>query len=125
MKIKENRTSEKLLIAFAVIITATILVIGYFDSPKYSPDITFTYSENIYFLPNAEEGKVDINNATLKELTELDGIGEVRAQEIIDYREGNGGFYSVEEILYIEKIPQSVYFKIKDKITVGVYKNDI
>lgn len=124
MEIKD-RTSEKILIAFAVIITVTVLIIGYFDSPKYSSDFAFTYPENSYVLPKYEEGKIDINNATLKELTELDGIGEVRAQEIIDYREENGGFYSVEEILYIEKIPQSVYHKIKDKITVGVYKNDI
>lgn len=124
MKAKD-RSAEILLVLFAVIITATVLVMGHFDSPEYNQTYTAQPCSEVSFpVLQAENGKTDINNATLEELMELEQIGEVRAQEIIDYREENGGFYSVEEILYIDKIPQSVYHKIKDKITVGAYTED-
>ncbi len=121
---KESRIPEIMLISFAVIITAVILVMGHFDSPEYNqefekPQVDFSYSAL-----KAENGKTDINNASLKELMELEQIGEVRAQEIIEYREENGGFYSIEEILCVDKITQSVYNVIKDKITVGAYTED-
>lgn len=121
----KDRSAEILLVSFAVIITLTVLVMGYFDSPEYNgyvlPSSHYGISETSL---RAESGKTDINNATLEELMELEQIGEVRAQEIIDYREENGGFYSIEEILCIDKIPQSVYNKIKDKITVGIYTEE-
>lgn len=120
-----DRSAEILLVSFSVIITLTVLIMGCFDSPEYS-DSDYLLSHSEFYEPSsdAEEGKIDLNNATLEELMGLEQIGEVRAQEIIDYREENCGFYSTEEILCIDKIPQSVYHKIKDKITVGAYTNE-
>lgn len=124
MKAKD-RNAEILLVLFAVIITVTVLAMGYFDSPEYnSSDYALSRSDFSELFVQAENGKIDINNATLEELMELEQIGEVRAQKIIDYREDNRGFFSIEEILCIDEIPQSVYHKIKDKITVGAYIND-
>ncbi len=61
---------------------------------------------------------VDLNQATLKDLDALPGIGETRAQAIIDYRSENGSFVSVEELLQVPGISQDVFKKIKDLVIV-------
>ena len=103
---KKDLKAEWLLLAFAVIITAAILVVGGFDSPEYNRVVAPSCSASADYFLAAEKGKIDINNATAEELMTLEQIGEVRAKEIIAYREENGGFYSTEEILCIDKIPQ-------------------
>lgn len=61
---------------------------------------------------------VDINTAELDELTELPGIGEKMGQRIIDYREKNGDFAQVEDIMKVEGIGQGTFEKLKPLITV-------
>lgn len=63
-------------------------------------------------------GLVNINTASLSELTQVSGIGESRAQAIIAYRERNGAFKSVEEIKRVDGIKDGLFSKIKDYITV-------
>jgi competence protein ComEA len=46
----------------------------------------------------APAGKVSLNSATLEQLDELPGVGPVTAQQILDYREANGAFRSVDEL---------------------------
>ena len=48
----------------------------------------------------------------------LTGIGEAKAAAIIQYREGKGGFQSIEELMEISGIKEGVFEKIKDKIKV-------
>ena len=48
----------------------------------------------------------------------LTGIGNAKAESIIRYREDNGNFQSIEEIMQVEGIKEGVFNKIKDKITV-------
>ena len=62
-------------------------------------------------------GKVNINTASMDELSKLDGIGESKAQAIIKYREENGNFKTIEDITNVSGIGSSVYEKIKDNIT--------
>ena len=70
---------------------------------------------------SAEEllGKVNINTASLEELTLLSGIGEGRAAEIIRYREENETFAQIEDIMQVSGIGEKTFEEIKDKITVG------
>lgn len=63
-------------------------------------------------------GLVNINTADLAELCTLPGIGESRAEDIIAYREKNGGFQSCEDIMQVPGIKTGAYEKIRDKITV-------
>ncbi len=63
--------------------------------------------------------KVNINTASLEELDTLPGIGPVIGQRIIDYRETNGPFNSIEEIVLVSGIADATFDKIKDQITVG------
>lgn len=63
--------------------------------------------------------KININTATATELDTLPGIGPAFAQRIIDYRDANGPFQSIEEIILVSGIGNATYDKIKDLITLG------
>lgn len=64
------------------------------------------------------DAKVNINTADKAALMSLPGIGESRAEAILQYRTEHGGFSAVEEIQEISGIKNAVYSKIKDRITV-------
>mgnify|MGYP003298593930 CR=1 FL=1 len=66
-----------------------------------------------------DKGKVNINKASKDELMTLAGIGEAKANAIIRYREENGAFKSIEEIMEIEGIKEGIFRKIEDQITVS------
>ena len=61
---------------------------------------------------------VDINTATTEQLKTLNGIGDSKAKSIIEYRDQNGGFKSIEEIKNVTGIGDKMFEKVKDKITV-------
>jgi competence protein ComEA len=63
-------------------------------------------------------GLVDINAASIAELEGLPGIGPTLAQAVVDYREANGPFGSVGEIMEVQGIGQGVFEKIRELITV-------
>lgn len=66
-----------------------------------------------------QEKKVNINTADAGTLMTLPGIGEAKADAIIEYRESSGGFQCIEDIMNITGIKEAVFSKIKDKITVS------
>jgi len=63
-------------------------------------------------------GKININTASVDELDTLPGIGEATAGDIIAYREKNGPFKKIEDIMNVPRIKQSRFNNIKDFITV-------
>lgn len=68
---------------------------------------------------NADQSsKVNINTATAQELKTLKGIGDAKAENIIQYREKNGGFKEISDITNVDGIGESMFEKIKDKIEV-------
>lgn len=65
-----------------------------------------------------DSSPININLATAAQLQRLNGIGEVRAEAIIQYREENGPFKTIEEIMNVSGIKEGAFLKIKDEITV-------
>ena len=65
-----------------------------------------------------KQGLVNINTASVQELTTLTGIGESRALAIIAYREENGLFQSIDGIKKVTGIKEGLFEKIKNQITV-------
>jgi competence protein ComEA len=63
--------------------------------------------------------KVDINTATEKELTQLDKIGPAIAARIIEYRQKNGPFQNLEDIMNVSGIGQKIFESNKDRIAIG------
>lgn len=60
--------------------------------------------------------KVSLNNASKEELMTLNGIGESKANAIIEYRNTNGLFKNIEEITNVKGIGNALYEKIKDQL---------
>lgn len=132
-------TPEKILIIIALALfagiifynafyipPATIPTVIYLDKdPDNSQDNTKSSDENSNFQdsnssdssPNIS-GKININTASAAELDKLPGVGEAIAKEIIEYREYNGNFSSIEEIKNVSGIGDSKFEKMKDYICV-------
>lgn len=64
-------------------------------------------------------GKININTATKSQLVNLPGIGDVKAQAIIDYRTKNGNFKRIEDIVNVSGIGEKTFESLKDLITVN------
>lgn len=65
-----------------------------------------------------DKSLVNINTASIEDFTNLSGIGEAKAQKIIEYRENNGVFKSIEEIMKVSGIGEKLFAQIKDFITI-------
>ena len=64
----------------------------------------------------SQDGRVNLNRATVEELCTLQGIGESKAEAILAYREEIGAFTSVEQIQNVTGIGENLYKQIKESI---------
>lgn len=132
---------EKILIVVALTLCAGILFYNAFFIPQISiPSVIYvdanensesstssksneeTFEES---KPDEKENgqtanslKVNINTAPVEELEKLDGIGPAIAQRIVDYRNANGKFLSIDEIKNVSGVGEKIFAKFKDAICV-------
>lgn len=66
----------------------------------------------------ASDGKISINRADRAELLKLPGIGESKADAILEYRQTHGEFSNVEELMNVPGIKEGIFTKLQDYITV-------
>jgi competence protein ComEA len=69
--------------------------------------------------PSASATVVNLNTATTSQIATLPGIGEKAAQRIVEYREKNGGFKKIEELMNVKGIGEKSFLKLKPLVTVG------
>jgi competence protein ComEA len=67
---------------------------------------------------------VNLNTATAAQLTELPGIGARTAERIIEYRQKNGGFKKIEELMNVRGVGEKSFLKLKALITVTPPKTE-
>jgi competence protein ComEA len=65
------------------------------------------------------KAKININTASAEELQALPRVGEKVAQRIVEYREANGKFKAIEDIMKVQGIGEKTFLQLKDLITVG------
>jgi len=114
--------SEKILIGIFFLLASIVVLYNLFYIPSLpkanviKKEIVLQDDDNE---KNAKTGAIDINSATIDELTKIPGIGKSTAQKIIDYRETNGGFITKSEIMNVSGIGQKKYDSMKDYIFVN------
>ena len=82
------------------------------ETPTETPKTTTTTKST------TPVGKININTASAGQLDALPGIGPAYAGRIIDYRNANGGFKSIEEVQNVKGIGPKTFDKMKDMITI-------
>ena len=129
-KEKVEKNIDRWLYITILLISLFFFLVSIFKIPKRffnkysyseSNDIiaTKSISENPYLNGEIEPtGRININVANLETLKQLKGIGDVKAQAIIDYRSKNGNFKNINEIQNVKGIGEKTFQKIKDFITV-------
>jgi len=82
-------------------------------------DNNLTTSNKSKKLSKNNNNIIDINKASAEELKTLDGIGDALSEKIIEYRENNGPFKSIDELKNVSHIGDKLFSKIKDYVKVS------
>ena len=72
----------------------------------------------------APSSPVNLNTATEAQLVSLPGIGAKAAQRILEFRQKNGSFKKIEDLMNVKGIGEKNFLKLKPYITVGAQKAD-
>lgn len=89
------------------------------DTSSLNPN-TILKDADVITIPHVStnaSNKISINTATASDLTELSGIGPALASRIIEYRETNGLFQTIEDLMNVKGIGQAKFDSLKESIT--------
>lgn len=110
--------AEWILLGLTAVFLSGLLVVSSRDRRETAAPVeTERAAAQEEFLPDLSP--LDLNTATEAELAELPGIGEELARRIVAYREENGPFATVEELLEISGIGQGKLDALTDRVIAG------
>jgi competence protein ComEA len=110
------RTGYFYSLVFALLTSASIAAIA---APATKAEAV-TAPLAVQVAPSGEVAKVDLNTADATTLQrELSGVGEAKAKAIVAYRDSNGPFASVDELLEVKGIGKAILDKNRDKLEVN------
>lgn len=115
------KLSERLQIIILSMVALVAVVAMIMSKRMSSSNIeVYNITNDVYVTAEeyvAEDEKININTANREQLMELEGIGKVISQRIIDYREQYGAFESIYEITNVNGISDKLFEKIEAYIT--------
>lgn len=121
----EQKFHENILVSVALILCAGIIFYNFFFVPDLSAPTIIYVDKNSGDNEDSVEGEVfegqcvNINTADVEEISDvLPGVGKVTAERIIEYRESNGLFKSIEDLMQVKGIGEKSFDKIKNLICV-------
>jgi len=106
-----------LIVMIALMITACARRSETARNANLTPTTQSAVSNNAHTTPPT--ACVNLNTATIEQLIQLPGIGEVMSQKIIAHRERHGAFRRPEDIIIIEGFSEKKYNAIKDLVCVN------
>lgn len=110
------RTGYFYSLMFALLTGASIAVVAAPVSPPVPPEVPIV----IDAAASSKSAKINLNEADSATLQkELSGVGEAKAKAIVAYRETNGPFASVDELLEVKGIGKAILDRNRDKLEVN------
>src|SRR5262245_54122825 len=113
--IKEDGMIRTLVAALTVSAVAMAAIPGAFAQSKQSSSST---------AKPAVTGTININTASAADLQRLPGIGAKTAGRVIEYRQKNGPFKKIEELMNVRGIGEKNFLKLKNQISVGAARTE-
>lgn len=113
-KQKGYKFLEKVMISLSILL---ICILIFVDNSNINSKVTVK-SNNSFQNTESVVYKININSANVEELATLSGIGEKKAQSIIDYRNKYGKFKSKKDIKKVKGIGNVIYNNIKNYICI-------
>ena len=100
--------------ASVLIVVLAVVLAG----PVFSPALVSAQQEPAAQAPAKAAATVNLNTATADQLDSLPGVGPAMAARILEYRQKNGGFKKIEELMNIKGIGEKNFLKLKPLVVV-------
>ncbi len=106
----EKKIIQILIIIFVGIVTIVLIM---FSDLIFPPDFDAEETSFLQIEMSRDENLLNLNEASIEEIMRVDGIGEVIASRILDYKKEKGEIQVLEELLQIEGIGDKIYGEIQ------------
>src|SRR5262245_21415017 len=104
--------------------TAIVLTLGLVTAVTFAQEAPRASSRGAATSPAPAGAPINLNTATVAQLETIPGIGKATAERILEYRQKNGGFKKVEDLMNVRGIGEKSFLKMKPLITISAPKSE-